>query len=182
MTQRRSERRDRDDEMMPLELPETDTCYFCDIIDGKADRWAIVEDAESTLVLLNGRQFETGQCIVVPKRHAPTLLELDEPELSAILATAQRAADAMLRAFEPTGILLYQNNGVGSAQEVPHFHLHVVPRRLGSDWGFGPPHLAELERRRADPKFDHAAIDDTKRDTVRRLAAAWPVPGRQGTA
>jgi histidine triad (HIT) family protein len=26
-----------------------------------------------------------------------------------------------------------QANGPGAAQSVPHFHMHIVPRRLGDD-------------------------------------------------
>ncbi len=26
------------------------------------------------------------------------------------------------------GLTIYQNNGVASGQEIPHFHVHVVPR------------------------------------------------------
>lgn len=52
----------------------------------------------------------------------------------------------------------------GSAQEVPHFHLHVVPRRKDSDWGFGPPHIARLERR--PPHLDYAVVTDAKLATV----------------
>ncbi len=41
---------------------------------------------------------------------------------------------------------LIQNNGVVAGQGAPHFHMHVVPRRkVGTDWGNGPPHLAALE-------------------------------------
>ena len=33
-----------------------------------------------------------------------------------------------------------------AGQAAPHFHMHVVPRRkVGSDWGNGPPHIAKLE-------------------------------------
>ena len=148
---------------MPIHLPEMARCYFCEIIGGAADRWNAIEQDDLTLTLLNGRQFEVGQCIVVPIRHAPTLLDLRADEASAVVIAAQRAARALVDAFDPDGVLLYQNNGVGSGQEVPHFHLHVVPRRKGSDWGFGPPHLARLERR---PHLDHAAITDVKRDTA----------------
>lgn len=164
---------------MPMELPVVESCFFCDILEGRIEPWAVVEDTDLTLVLLNGRQFEIGQCIVVPKRHVPTLFELDEPEMTAVITAAKRAAEAMLGAFDPDGILLYQNNGVGSLQEVPHFHLHVVPRQPGSDWGDGPPHLAELGRRASDPRFDHEAVDEAKRETVQQLADAWPNHAQQ---
>jgi diadenosine tetraphosphate (Ap4A) HIT family hydrolase len=65
-------------------------------------------------------------------------------------------------------VLLYQNNGVGSGQEVPHFHLHVVPRTPGSDWGLGPPHIARFDG--APPiHLDHTVITDGKVRTVETL-------------
>jgi diadenosine tetraphosphate (Ap4A) HIT family hydrolase len=152
---------------VPLPLPGMEPCYFCEIIRGAVDRWQVIEETALTVTLLNGRQYEAGQCFVVPVRHAPTLLDLDADEGAAVMAAAQRAAHALVRAFNPDGVLLYQNNGTGSGQEVPHFHLHVVPRRPGSDWGLGPPHLARLERRSA--AVDHAAVTDEKRATVETL-------------
>lgn len=83
------------------------------------------------------------------------------------MAAAKHLTQVMVEAFAPDGVLLYQNNGTGSGQEVPHFHLHVVPRRAGSDWGFGPPHLAKLERRTSH--LDHAVVTDDKRRTVEVL-------------
>ena len=56
---------------------------------------------------------------------------------------ASRTADALVRAFDPDGLNLIQNNGVIVSQSVPSFHLHVVPRRkVGSDWVNGPPRTA----------------------------------------
>ena len=150
-------------------LPETQSCYFCDIIDGRVERWNVVEQTELTMTVLNGRQFEAGQCIVVPIRHAPTLLELGEADAAAVMAAAKRLTRSMVRAFAPDGVLLYQNNGTGSGQEVPHFHLHVVPRRAGSDWGYGPPHIARLQRPARPAHLDHTVVTDEKRATVDTL-------------
>lgn len=146
-----------------------DPCYFCQIIQRQTDPWNVIDDDGTTVILLNGRQFEVGQCIVLPRRHAPTLLDLSAQEASAVMAAARRLMQAMVSAFDPDGVLLYQNNGVGSGQEVPHFHLHVVPRRQGSDWGFGPPHLARLEGKAVPTKLDHTAITADKQRTVEEL-------------
>jgi histidine triad (HIT) family protein len=126
-----------------------------------------------TVTVLNGRQFEVGQCIVLTRRHAPTLLDLTPTEERAILSAAKRVAVVMNALFDPDGVLLYQNNGVGSGQEVPHFHLHVVPRREGSDWGIGPPHLARLQPAQRFSYADHTAVTELKRETVRLLRRAF---------
>jgi diadenosine tetraphosphate (Ap4A) HIT family hydrolase len=157
---------------MPLQMPAMDPCYFCEIVHRRSDRWNVVEETGLTLTLLNGRQFEIGQCIVIPVRHRPTLLDLSAEEDVAVMSAARRTMRALMQAFDPDGVLLYQNNGVGSGQEVPHFHLHVVPRRRGSDWGIGPPHLARLDADRP-PHLDYAAVTDAKRQTAEVIRRAF---------
>jgi hypothetical protein len=46
---------------MPIELPTNDPCYFCQIIEGKTERWNVLEHTELTVTVLNVRQFEVGQ-------------------------------------------------------------------------------------------------------------------------
>jgi diadenosine tetraphosphate (Ap4A) HIT family hydrolase len=140
-------------------------CYLCGIGERSAS-WNVIERTDLTVTILNGRQFEIGQCMVLPLRHAPTLLDLTEREDAAVMAAARRLTRALVTAYVPDGVLLYQNNGVGSGQEVPHFHLHVVPRRPGSDWGFRPPHIARLEKSNRPAHLDHAIVTEQKVQTV----------------
>jgi diadenosine tetraphosphate (Ap4A) HIT family hydrolase len=147
-------------------MPEGDPCFFCEIANGNTHQWQIVVENELTMTLLNGRQFEIGQCVVIPRRHVPTLLDLEGPEEAAVMAAAKRIARALVETYTPDGVLLYQNNGVGSGQEVPHFHLHVVPRQAESDWGFGPPHLERLEREGRLRHQDHLVVTIEKKQTV----------------
>lgn len=153
---------------MTLPLPVMDPCYLCGIVVQTAN-WNIIDRTDLTITVLNGRQFEVGQCMVLPLRHAPTLLDLTEPEEAAVMAAAKRLARALIAEYAPDGVLLYQNNGLGSGQEVPHFHLHVVPRTPTSDWGFGPPHIARLERPNRPEHLDHAVVTDRKSQTAEAL-------------
>jgi histidine triad (HIT) family protein len=147
-------------------MPIGDPCFFCEVVNSSQNQWQVIEESELTLTLLNGRQFEIGQCVVIPRRHAPTLLDLKDAEESAVMAAAKRLTKALVQSYSPDGVLLYQNNGVGSGQEVPHFHLHVVPRQPDSDWGFGPPHLERLEKEGRLRHNDHLIITDDKLQTV----------------
>lgn len=120
---------------------------MCEIIAGRSDK-GIVEETGVTLTLVNWAQFELGQVYVIPRRHAPTLFDLTDEEAVAVIHAVRRVADALVQAYDPDGLNLIQNNGVIAGQAVPHFHMHVVPRRrLGSDSGNGPPHIAALERK-----------------------------------
>jgi diadenosine tetraphosphate (Ap4A) HIT family hydrolase len=97
------------------------------------------------VTVINPWQFEVGQCCVITRRHVALLLDLTDEECAAVMVAARRVAEALARAFAPLGILTFQNNGVFSGQETPHFHFHVVPRQQGSDWGVGPPQLAAFD-------------------------------------
>lgn len=142
---------------MPIELPQG-RCIFCERIAGiDPERWTVIDEDDLTVAVINPRQFEEGQAMVIPRRHAATLLDLTADEAAALLQHAQRIAKAMVAAFDPDGITLWQNNGVASLQEVPHAHLHVVPRRYGSGYGEGPPHLAALTRADQEERFAQEA-------------------------
>jgi histidine triad (HIT) family protein len=112
---------------------------------GREERWAIIDEGEYALTVINPCQFEVGQCCVITRRHVATLLDLSHQECGAILLSAKRVAQALVKTYNPLGILTFQNNGVFSGQETPHFHFHVVPRQHGSDWGVGPPQLATFD-------------------------------------
>ncbi len=47
-----------------------DPCYFCELIDGGAEPWNVIHRDEPTVTMLNGRQYEVGQCMIVSRRNA----------------------------------------------------------------------------------------------------------------
>lgn len=157
---------------MNFAMPVMDPCYFCELARRRVDAWNVVIEDPLTMTALNGRQYECGQCIVFPKRHAPTLLDLTAQEAAAVMLAAKRVGVAITKAFAPEALLLYQNNGILSGQEVPHFHLHVVPRTTGSDWTTGPAPLARAQAGQRAAHLDHAVVTDEKISRARLLAAA----------
>lgn len=159
---------------MSIEVPDV-SCVFCARlsgggVSGARYEWAVIDDDELTVSFINPRQFEVGQALVIPRRHAPTLIDMTAEEAAAILQHAQRIARAMVAAFDPDGITLWQNNGVVSLQEVPHAHLHVVPRRYGSNYGEGPPHLAALSRAERETRLEQLLSDAVPINELKVLA------------
>ncbi len=141
-----------------IELPRQEPCEFCEGMAGRNDNWTVVAESELTVTVVNPYQFEIGQCCVITRRHAGTLLDLTNAEGAAVMEAARAIAHAMLHACQPLAVLTYQNNGVYSGQEVPHYHYHVVPRQQGSDWGIGPPQLHKFPSagRVAGTPHDHS--------------------------
>ncbi|WP_091635480.1 HIT family protein [Lysobacter sp. cf310] len=155
-----------------IELPIRDPCDLCEGMAGREERWAVVDEGEHTLTVINPWQFEVGQCCVITRRHVATLLDLSDPECGAVMAAAKRVAEALVRAYRPLGILTFQNNGVFSGQETPHFHFHVVPRQRGSDWGIGPPQLATFDGAGRQKGTLHDPGEDAQRRERVRVSAA----------
>ena len=146
-----------------IELPIREPCDLCEGIAGREEKWGVIDEDELTLTVINPWQFEIGQCCVITRRHVATLLDLSDEESSAVLSSARRVAHALVETYSPLGILTFQNNGVYSGQETPHFHFHVVPRQPGSDWGIGPPQLATFDAAGRPRGTTHDSADDAVR-------------------
>lgn len=146
-----------------IELPISEPCELCEGIAGREEKWGVIDESDLTLTVINPWQFEVGQCCVITRRHVATLLDLSEEESSAIIISAKRVAHALVETYSPLGILTFQNNGVYSGQETPHFHFHVVPRQPGSDWGIGPPQLATFEAAGRPRGTTHDSAEDAAR-------------------
>jgi histidine triad (HIT) family protein len=110
-------------------------CVFCMIRDGKIPSVKIDED-ERTLTFMDINPLNTGHCLVVTKRHAPTLFDADVEDLAAAITTAKRVAGVIRGALKPDGLNLLQANGAAAFQSVPHFHLHLIPRWANDGRGF----------------------------------------------
>ena len=87
---------------MAFELPEREPCPFCENLEGRVStdsdtikRWAYVERDELAAAFVNPFQMRHGAVLVVPTRHAPTILDLSEPEAEALARLVRRVAQAL---------------------------------------------------------------------------------------
>ena len=105
-------------------------CVFCKIVAGQLPSFKLLEDAAS-LAFMDINPANEGHCLVIAKPHHPTLYDVPPDLLAAVSATVLKVAKAVEAVLKPDGLNLVQSNGRGAAQSVPHFHVHVLPRRLG---------------------------------------------------
>lgn len=122
-------------------------CIFCKIVAGQIPSIKLWEDAD-TLAFMDINPVHDGHCLVIPKAHHPTVFELPPEAFAAVGRVAIGLARAVDAAVKPDGLNLLQANGPGAAQSVAHFHLHILPRRLGDDlamnWGLKPGDRARI--------------------------------------
>lgn len=105
-------------------------CIFCRIIAGEIPSATVYED-EDFKVILDIAPAAKGHMVILPKKHAANLFELEEDVASKALIVAKKVAAAVKEELGCDGINLQQNNGEAAGQTVLHFHMHIIPRYQG---------------------------------------------------
>jgi diadenosine tetraphosphate (Ap4A) HIT family hydrolase len=130
------------------------SCIFCRIVNNEHASSRVYED-EHTVAFLDIHPIAQGHTLVVPRRHVESYTDLSSEEV-AQLAQAGRLVAAHLKSAVAgcEGVSLSLADGTSAGQEVPHAHLHVIPRRHGDGfgWKFPPEYNAEaVPRDQLDP-------------------------------
>lgn len=130
-------------------------CVFCRIAAGQAPATKVYED-DTLCAFLDIRPIARGHTLVIPKRHASELEDLDAELGAHIFRAGHRLALAIRRSdLAADGANLVLNDGTAAFQTVPHVHLHVIPRRHGDKLSLA---AGLLLRRPHDPESTAAAI------------------------
>jgi histidine triad (HIT) family protein len=115
-------------------------CVFCAIVNGKAEA-SIVYNDDDIVAFMDLQPVTPGHLLVIPRRHAVGLSDLDENLGTKIWKVAQRLAAALrLSKLRCDGVNLFLADGEAAFQEIFHVHLHVFPRfpgdnfRIDADW------------------------------------------------
>jgi histidine triad (HIT) family protein len=101
-------------------------CTFCRVARRETPSHVVFED-EISLVFLDHRPLFRGHCLVIPREHIPTLMELPPPLVGPFFSNVTLLARAMETGLQAEGSFVAVNNRI--SQSVPHLHVHVVPRR-----------------------------------------------------
>ena len=120
----------------------TSKTIFEQIRDGEIPA-RIIHETETTLAFLDAHPLARGHTLVVPKEPYEHLQDLP-PELSAdLFATVRELTPTIEAAVEADATTIGVNNGEASGQEVPHVHVHIIPRFEGDD--SGPIHAIAID-------------------------------------
>lgn len=70
-----------------------------------------------------------GHTLIAPVRCVATFDELTDEELLALFALRGKVATSLRHSFGAEGFNCAWNEGIAASQNVPHLHLHIVPRK-----------------------------------------------------
>jgi len=108
-----------------LEIVTNPDCPFCKIVRSEMQSYTIFED-NNTLAFLDRRPLFPGHCLLIPKSHYETLIDLPASLVAPLFQNAQLLARAMEQGLKAEGTFVAINNRI--SQSVPHMHIHIVPR------------------------------------------------------
>jgi len=107
-------------------------CIFCKIISGEIPA-KILKETSNTLSFLDTYPLAKGHVLVIPKNHHQKIQDMSREEntdLFTLVHLMISKVDALTGAT-----LVAVHNGKEAGQEVPHVHVHLVPRSANDSAG-----------------------------------------------
>jgi histidine triad (HIT) family protein len=115
-------------------------CIFCRMATGEL-RTDLIYDSPEAIAFLDKHPVARGHALVIPRAHAPTLLELDDASIGGLFGAVRTVTGKIQNALRPLGLNVGWNHGADAGQRVFHLHVHILPRF--SPGGFGIQALGE---------------------------------------
>lgn len=127
--------------------PSDPHCIFCKIVSGDMPAHEVAR-TESSVTFLDIHPLVRGHSLVIPRAHAQRVADLSDDDRAALFADAASMAVQLQTALGCDALMFGVNDGPAAGQEVPHVHLHLVPRWVGD--GGGPIHSAMRRAKRPE--------------------------------
>ena len=110
-------------------------CIFCKIISKEIPTKILYED-DDTISFLDAFPVAKGHTLVIPKAHHAKIQDLSFDVNQKLFDTVHKMTSKVDSLEGSTLIAIH--NGKESGQEIPHVHVHLIPRR--NDDSAGPIH------------------------------------------
>lgn len=125
-------------------------CIFCKIAKGQIKARTILE-TEKSLAFLDAFPLAPGHSLVIPKSHYERIQDLPPSDNADLFETVRKVVPMVDKLTGAT--LVAVHNGRESGQEIPHVHVHLVPRSMHDS--AGPIHSMFSKRPSlSDKEFD----------------------------
>lgn len=117
-------------------------CVFCKIVRSELPANVVYEDSKC-IAFLDIHPINEGHVLIVPKNHVERFGDLtDSP--GHLFSVAQSLVKAIENSdIQCDGTNLFLSDGKAAGQEVPHVHIHIVPRFNGDGQKSGFTHAKD---------------------------------------
>ena len=126
-------------------------CIFCKIAK-KTIPSKIITETKNSIAFLDTFPLSRGHTLVIPKNHYERIQDMTVNDNTDLFNTVQNVTSKVDKITGST--LLAVHNGKASGQEIPHVHVHLIPRELSDQ--AGPLHSMFKDR----PKLSDKELDE----------------------
>ena len=131
----------------------SEDCIFCAIVAGDIPA-RTVHETDDVLAFLDANPLAAGHTLVIPKRHTQHVGDLDAEASAALFEAVSDLTPRVQDAVDADAANVGINDGEAAGQEVPHVHVHIIPRFEGD--GGSPIHAVAG----AAPDLSDDELDD----------------------
>ncbi|MFA9516671.1 HIT family protein [Halopenitus sp. H-Gu1] len=121
----------------------SEECIFCSIVDGDIPA-RTVHETDAALAFLDANPLAPGHTLVVPKAHHRQIEDLPADLAQEVFDVVTELTPHVRSVVDADAANVGLNDGEAAGQEVPHLHVHIVPRFEGD--GGAPIHAVAGER------------------------------------
>jgi len=125
-------------------------CIFCKIVEKEISS-KIIAETKNSIAFLDAFPMSIGHTLVIPKNHYEKVQDMTDVDNNDLFDTVHKVISKVDKLTGST--LLAIHNGKDSGQEIPHVHVHLIPRN--SDDQAGPVHSMFKNR----PKLSDEELD-----------------------
>ncbi len=125
-------------------------CIFCKIVKREIPAKIIAETGKS-LAFIDAFPLTKGHSLVIPKNHYEKVQDIATDDYADLFETVRKVISKVDKISNAT--LLAVHNGKESGQEIPHVHVHLIPR--SAEDSAGPVHSMFKDR----PKLSESEIN-----------------------
>ena len=107
-------------------------CIFCKIISGQISA-KIIQETSHSIAFLDAFPLAKGHTLIIPKNHHMKIQDMSHEENSDLFLLVHKVLSKVDKLTGST--LVAVHNGKDAGQEIPHVHVHLVPRTSSDSAG-----------------------------------------------
>ena len=142
-----------------------DPCIFCEIVRGSSPVSWVYQD-DTVVAFMDIQPITQGHMLVVPREHAVLMTDINETAAMRTFRVARKLAAVARHTLGASGINIIVMDGEAAYQDVPHFHVHVIPRYPRDGFGLTFPESYEQKPPRAQLDAIAAALHAASQPTT----------------
>ena len=142
---------------------DSNNCIFCKIANGSISA-SIIDQNNRAIAFLDAFPLSAGHTLIIPNSHYSKVQDMNKEDSSDVFNLLWKLSGAVEKAAGVNASTIAIHNGKAAGQEVPHVHIHVIPRTTGD--GAGPVHSMFKKRPNTSSKELNLILEKIKKELL----------------